>query len=210
MKKTSIMNFSHFKEVKMKSLFAFLLVLSSFFITTPLFAAQSWGVDTSHSGIYFDVNHIFVPTKGNFNTYNADIKFNPDDFTASSFFIEVAVKSIFTNNAKRDKHLLSEDFFSAKDYPKITFKSSSIEKVSATGYNLNGTMTMKGVSKEITIPVIFHGVKDHPAVKGKKVAGLSGKFTLNRLDYNVGNGKFADIGVVDKNVEVEIELMLSK
>lgn len=194
----------------MKSLFTFFLALSCLFITVPLFAAQSWEVETTHSGIYFGVNHIFVPAKGYFNQYNADIRFDPDDLASSSFFIEIAVKSIFTNDAKRDKHLLSKDFFSARAYPKITFKSNSIEKVSDSRYNLKGTMTMKGVSKNITIPVTFHGVKNHPSVKGTRVAGLSGKFTVNRLEYNVGDGKFADLGVVGKNVEVEVEMMLLK
>ncbi len=137
-------------------------------------------------------------------------RFDPQDLASSSFSMEIAVKSIFTNDAKRDKHLLSKDFFNARDYPKITFKSSSMEKVSDTQYNLTGTMTMKGVSKQITIPVTFHGVKDHPSAKGTRVAGLSGKFTIDRLMYNVGDGRFADLGVVGKEVDVELEMMLLK
>nr|WP_319394984.1 YceI family protein [uncultured Desulfobacter sp.] len=194
----------------MKSLFTFILVLFCLFITTPLFAAQAWTLDAVHSGIYFSVNHIFVPAKGFFNDYDADIRFDPQDLASGSFSMEIAVKSIFTNDAKRDKHLLSKDFFNARDYPKISFKSSRMEKVSDTLYHLKGTMTMKGVSKQITIPVTFHGVKDHPSQKGTQVAGLSGKFTVDRLAYNVGDGRFADLGIVGKDVDVELEIMLLK
>ena len=193
----------------MKSLFTF-LVFSCLFITTPLSAAQDWKADTNHSGIYFSVNHIFVPVKGHFNEYNADIRFDPQNLVSSSFSMEIIVKSIFTNNAKRDKHLLSKDFFNASEYPKITFNSSSIEKVSDTKYNLKGTMTIKGVSKEITIPVTYHGSKDHPSEKGTSVAGISGKFTIDRLGYNVGDGRFADFGLVGKDVDVEVEMEILK
>lgn len=185
------------------------LVLTAFFIglSTPIHAAEAtWEIDKDHSGFHFGVKHIYAPVKGYFADYKGTVTFSPDNPTASNFTFDIQVKSIATGNSKRDKHLLSEDFFSAKKYPLITFRSSSVTTGPDGELLVKGTLTMRETSHEITLPLVFHGSKPHPAMKGSSVAGFTGGLLINRLDYKVGNGKFAEMGLVDKDVQINVGL----
>ena len=119
---------------------------------------------------------------------------------------KVMVKSINTGNGKRDGHLKSGDFFDAKKYPKMTFTTTSVKHVKDDMYEVEGKMTVKDVAKTVSVPFTLLGVTDHPFDKGSQVAGFEARMTIDRLAYNVGGGKFYDMGVVGKDVEVFITL----
>jgi len=173
--------------------------------------AASWDLDEPHANIYFGVDHIFTQIRGQFDDFSATINFDPDNLAASSFFFEIEVDSINTHNAKRDKHLRSADFFNEADFPVIRFQSKTITATGENTYDVAGTLTMKGQDYDFTLPLTLAGVKDHPMMKGAKVAGFNGKLTIDRLEYGVGNGKFYKLGVVDKDVEIVVGLeVLSK
>lgn len=169
-------------------------------------AVRSWELDKAHSNFYFSVGHIFSVVQGHFNDYSGEITFDPDNLAESRFFFEVKVASVDTNIAKRDKHLQSADFFDEGQFPVMTFESTGITDAGNGVYEVAGNFTVKGQSHEMVLPLSFGGVKGHPAAKEKEVIGFNGKVTIDRLAYKVGNGKFYDMGVVGKDVEIFVTL----
>lgn len=169
---------------------------------------KSWDQDKAHSNIYFSVDHVFAKVHGHFNDFKVKVNFDPANLAESSFFFEIKVESIDTNITKRDKQLKSRDFFDASEHPLITFQSGKITEVDNGRYNVSGKLNIKGKEYDFVLPLSFAGIKDHPAVKGKEVVGFNGKITLDRLEYNVGGGKFYKIGVVGKDVDVLVSLEL--
>lgn len=172
--------------------------------------APQWKIDPAHAGVYFSINHIFSKVKGYFQDFEGQIFFDPDNLGESRAVFRVKVNSINTNNTKRDGHLQSDDFFNAKRYPEMRFESSSITHVNGTQYLVNGTMTLKDVSRKIKLPFTFFGTKPNPFDPKQEVAGFEAKMTIDRLDYNVGNGKFLEMGVVGKDVDILITIEATK
>ena len=171
-----------------------------------LAAARTWELDKAHSNFYFSVEHIFSKIQGHFNEYTSEVNFDPANLAESRFYFAIQTASIDTNIAKRDKHLQSADFFDASKYPLMTFESTRITDTGNGRYEVLGKFMVKGVEYELTLPLVLAGIKDHPAVKGKEVAGFNGKVTIDRLAYKVGSGKFYDLGIVGKDVEIFVSL----
>ena len=196
------------KFIKQVTITAMLTLIGA---TSAFSAAQSWNLDTAHSNVYFSVDHIFSKVNGHFNEFTTDIKFDPADLEGSKFDFEIQVSSIDTNIGKRDKHLQSGDFFDAATYPLMTFKSSKISDKGNGMYDVAGTLTVKEKDYDLILPLKLEGVKEHPAKKGTDVAGFNGRITIDRLAHGVGSGKFYDMGVVGKDVDVFVSLeVLSK
>jgi polyisoprenoid-binding protein YceI len=184
-----------------------ILIFSVIFILSPAHAAApEWGLDFDHTGFYFSINHIYSTVRGHFDKYEGTVMFSPDDLANSRFDFEVEMESVNTNNSKRDRHLNSEDFFDSKKYPTMSFKSRAIKHVKDNQYTVDGTLTIKDVSKEIVVPFTFFGIKDFPFDKKSEVAGFEARMTLDRLAYNVGSGKYVDMGVVGQEVDVLISM----
>lgn len=169
-------------------------------------SAKSWEVDKAHSGLVFYVDHIFSKVFGQFKTFDADIAFDPDHLDESSVVITIQVDSIDTGIAKRDKHLLSADFFNAGKSPEMVFTSKSITKESDSLYSVTGALEVKGKSYPLTLPLQYLGPKDHPMMKGSLVAGFNIDLTLDRLAYGIGDGTFFEKGVVGKEVVVQLSV----
>ncbi|MEE4243391.1 MAG: YceI family protein [Desulfopila sp.] len=189
-----------------RSLFLSLLLTLFIGVQSGFAKAPAWEFDKDHSNFYFSVDHIFSKIRGHFEDYSGAINFDPANLEESSFLFEIKVDSINTHIAKRDKHLLSDDFFSAADFPLMRFQSSSISKSGDNSYNIAGTFTVKGKEYDLTVPLTLVGVKEHPMMKGTEVAGFNGTLTIDRLAYGVGSGKFYEYGVVGKDVEIFISL----
>ncbi len=187
-------------------LFLSLVLLFIFSVQNINAAIKSWELDTAHSNFYFSVDHIFSKVNGHFDAYSGEIAFDPNDLENSKMAFTIKVKSINTNNGKRDKHLLSKDFFDAQKFPTLIFVSSKITKTSENHYDVHGMFTVKGESYDLVIPLELVGIKDHPMEKNKEVAGFSGRLTIDRLAYGIGTGKFVDYGVVGKDVDIFISL----
>ena len=173
-------------------------------------APSEWNIDPAHSGVYFDVRHIFATVRGQFNDYTAKFIFDPESNYTSSCEFEVKVKSIDTNISQRDTHLRSEDFFAAKKFPTMTFKCTRINQLEGNKFEIVGNLTVKDVTKEIKVPFTYFAVKDNPGKPDEMVAGFEGTFTIDRLEYNVGNGSFYKMGLVDKDVHITVSLEVLK
>jgi polyisoprenoid-binding protein YceI len=169
-------------------------------------ATPNWSIDPAHSGVYFDVQHIYATVRGNFEKYEGNIQFDPPSVRDGRVALEVRVKSINTNHGKRDGHLLSDEFFDARNYPLMIFRSTGIEHVEGDAYILEGVLTIKDVSKRVKVPFKFFGVQQNPFNPKEEVAGFEARMTIDRLAYHVGNGKFFEMGVVGKEVNILISL----
>jgi polyisoprenoid-binding protein YceI len=185
------------KKIQVLALFAVLLS------STAVFAADTFKIDPAHSSFSFSVRHMMISNvPGEFDTFSGQITYSPTDVAASTANLTIETASINTRNDKRDAHLKSPDFFDAAKYPAITFVSTKF-----TAAAITGNLTMKGVTKEITIPVTIAGpVK---TMKGGQSIGITGSVVINRQDFGVSWNKALDQGgwVVanDVNVSVSIE-----
>lgn len=182
------------------------LILSLLLLGQTHVMAQEWKIDPIHSGILFEIKHIYSTVRGHFSAFSGDVFFNPDNLGKSKFDFAVKVDSINTNNGKRDTHLRSDDFFAANKYPVMTFKSSRVSHAGGNKYVLEGKMTIKDVTKDMVLEFIYWGQKENPFKKNEMVAGFDTRFNINRLDFHVGDGKFYKMGVVGKDVDVLISL----
>lgn len=168
---------------------------------------MAWVIDNVHTHVGFAVKHMMVSTvRGQFKSYGGSVELDPQDFTKSKFRGEVEATSIDTNNADRDNHLRSNDFFDASNHPKITFESRSIRSKGGSEYVVTGDLSIRGVTKSVDFEVEFHGTNKNPY--GKTVAGVSAHTTINRRDFGVSFNAALETGglVVADKVKIEIEL----
>jgi polyisoprenoid-binding protein YceI len=120
--------------------------------------------------------------------------------------IEIKAVSIDTRNEQRDGHLRSNDFFSMDEYPLITFKSTGVKETSETGFDLTGDLTVRGVSKPVTIPFTFEGAATDPF--GNFRAGFEGSVQVNRKDWGINWNAPLEAGgvLVSEKVTLEFEI----
>lgn len=174
-------------------------------------AQTKWTVDKSHSKVQFTVTHLVISeVTGQFKSFDADIEASKDDFTDAKIDFSADVNSINTDNEARDKHLKSDDFFNAEKFPELTFKGKSFTKVSGKNYKLVGDMTIRDITKEVTLDVIYNGTVKDPW--GNTVAGFKIKGELNRFDYNLKWNTLIEAGgaVVGKTVDMVVDLEIKK
>lgn len=163
--------------------------------------ATTYTVDPVHSQVGFTVRHLVSKVKGNFSEFTGKIVLDPEKLEASSAVGEIKIKSVNTNNAKRDGHLQGDDFFKASHNPLMTFKSTSWKAAGENTYTVVGDLTFAGVTKPVTLKVVKTGEADNPMTKGK-VAGFEATGTLNRSDWGMSYGK----GLVGEEVTLAIEI----
>lgn len=167
--------------------------------------APTWNIDNKHTSISFEVTHFFTPVAGSFKDFEGSLNFDPDNLAGSSAEFTVQIASVETDNEKRNGHLQSEDFFYAKKYPEMKFISTSFTK-DDNNYTLNGNLTIRDITKEISIPVKLLGIGDHPMKKGKLITAMRAEFSLNRNDYGVGSGSWAATAVVGDEIKISVLL----
>lgn len=185
----------------MKSTNRRLLALVLVLLALPVVAAaeaSTWTVDRTHSDVAFQVRHFLTPVRGEFNDFDGVVVYDPEDPAASRVEVTVQAASIDTDNERRDGHLRSDDFFAAETHPTLTFKSKKVEQ-GADGLAVTGDLTIRGVTKEVTVPVEVLGVM------GDK-AGFSTRFVIDRLDYGVSWNNVLDQGGAVLGDEVTIDL----
>lgn len=166
--------------------------------------AASYELDTSHSTIGFGVKHMVVTTtKGQFTDYTGGFEYDAADPSSLKANATIKVASVDTANQKRDDHLRNSDFFDAEKYPEITFVSTEAEAV-GDQVVLTGDLTIKGVTKQIKLPLTVNGPITDPW--GNIRVGLEGKTKINRQDFGITWSKSMDGGglVVGDDVTLDI------
>jgi polyisoprenoid-binding protein YceI len=185
-----------------------ILVSTVFLATVPLFAAtETYNVDKVHSAVEFKIRHLISTVGGKFTDFAGTINADRANPTNSTVEFTIQTASIDTATPDRDKHLRSADFFDADKYPTITFKSVKLAPTKTKDtYDVTGDLTIRGVTKRVTIPVTFGGFAKDPW--GNDRAGFELNTTLNRKDYGVNWNKALDQGgyLLDDDVKVVINL----
>ncbi|MFN4233273.1 MAG: YceI family protein [Bacteroidia bacterium] len=172
--------------------------------------ATKWKLDKSHTSVNFSINHFFSAVTGKFTSFDGDFYFDPNNLQGSKAEFTIAVKSVNTDDSKRDNHLQSADFFDAKKYPNMTFKSTKIESKSEKEYLVHGKLTIKDKTKDVVLPMKITGEMEHPMMKGTLILGLVIETTINRTEFGVGTGNWAATMVVGDEVKIHIPMELNR
>jgi polyisoprenoid-binding protein YceI len=186
----------------MKTRFA--VLAAALAVASPTFAAETYQFDKAHTTVGFQVRHIFTMLGGKFQEFSGTIEVDRAKPEASSVEFKIQADSIFTNEPKRDAHLKSPDFFDVASHPTITFKSTSIKANGKDSWLVTGDLTMRGVTKQVTLPVAFLGEGKDPW--GNEKMGFETSTTLNRQDYGISWNKTLDQGGVLVGDEVEVQV----
>lgn len=164
-------------------------------------------IDPAHSIIGFAIRHLEINwVEGRFKDFTGMIHYDDTDITKSSVEFTAKVESIDTGIEPRNKHLRTADFFEVEKYPEMTFKSTRVERKGKTGGILHGDFTLKGVTKQVSLPFTITGaIKDG---QGNTRFGVDAQTTINRRDYGINWGKPLSGGGIDVGNEVNIRLQL--
>ena len=199
------------KKEKLKDMKKTLILAAALLINSALFAQTKWSVDPVHSSVKFSVTHLFISVvEGQFKKFDGTVATKTPDFSNSEVNFTVDVNSIDTDNENRDKHLKSPDFFDAEKYPSMTFKSTSFKKLSGNKYQLNGNLTLHGVTKPVKFNVTYGGIaKDG---YGNTKAGFKASTVINRFDYGLKWNNLTEAGgaTVGKDVTIDLRLQFAK
>jgi polyisoprenoid-binding protein YceI len=166
----------------------------------------TWNIDPSHSEIVFKVKHMMISTvTGNFEKFEGNVETSHADFKHANFSFSADIDSVSTNNKDRDNHLKSDDFFGAENFPKLTFKSKSFD-----GEKMVGDLTIKGVTKEITLETEYNGTAVDPY--GQTKAGFEFEGQVNRKDFGLTWNAVTEAGsiVVSDKVKLIASLQFIK
>lgn len=157
-------------------------------------ATNQWVIDPAHSQIQFKIRHLLISNiTGAFSKFDGHfVTGEHDNFNDAYFTIKLDVYSIDTNNRDRDEHLKSADFFDADAYPEIEFLSTSFTHIEGDKHKLTGNLAIKGVTKEVTLDVLFGGIaKDGFGVDR---AGFEITGDINRNDFNIHSNDVTEAG----------------
>lgn len=162
-----------------------------------------WVLDPTHSEVQFKVKHLMISTvTGQFKQFEGSLETTGNDFVTAKTSVSVDVSSIDTNNEQRDAHLRTNDFFDTANYPKLTFQSEKIEQIGEENFKLLGTLTLRGVSKEIILDAELGGVVRD--LMGNEKAGFSISGKVNRKDFGVSWGMLTETGGIAVSDEVKL------
>ncbi|MFT4734549.1 MAG: polyisoprenoid-binding protein YceI [Algoriphagus sp.] len=165
-----------------------------------------WTIDNTHSEIAFKVKHMMISTvTGHFEDFEANAKTDGDNFNNAVIAFSAKTNSINTKNNDRDTHLKSDDFFNSEKYPEMKFVSKSF-----TGGQLIGDLTIRDVTKEITLDAELNGIAVDPY--GQTKAGFEIKGEINRKDFNLTWSAVTEAGsiVVSDKVRLVIDVQFIK
>src|SRR4051795_1267781 len=155
--------------------------------TAPASLAElsgTWTLDPAHTRIGFVARHAMVTkVRGAFNEFEGTATLDPANPANSSALLTITAASIDTRNAQRDEHLRSNDFLAMEDYPQISFVSTGVRQIDEDTFELTGGLTVKGVTKTVTIPFTFEGAARDPF--GNLRVGFEGAVTISRKDYGI-------------------------
>jgi polyisoprenoid-binding protein YceI len=183
------------------------LVLASLLVTTPVLAeAATWQIDPAHASIEFKVRHLMVAwVKGTFPTVEGTVEIDEADLAKAKVSVTLDTAAIDTNNAKRDEHLRSADFFDVARYPTMTFASKKVLLDNGRVSKVIGDLTIRGTTREVTLDI----GELTPAIRdpwGNQRRGATATATINRKDFGLTWNKVMETGGVAVGDEVKISL----
>ncbi len=175
--------------------------------SVPTALTGSYTIDPSHSRVGFIARHAMVTkVRGSFNDFEGSGYFDAENPANSRAKLTIKAASIDTRNADRDNHLRSNDFFDMETYPELTYASTAVEPLDAEHYRVTGDLTIKGVTKPVTIDFEYTGTAVDPY--GNTRVGFEGKATINRKDWGVNWNAALEAGglLVSDSVTLELDV----
>jgi polyisoprenoid-binding protein YceI len=180
-------------------------------IAVTLGAADITGdyvLDVAHSRLGFVARHAMVTkVRGAFNDFEGTAHLDGDDPTKSSASVSIEVASVDTRQPQRDDHLRTNDFFDAATYPKITFVSTSVEKLDEENFRMTGDLTIKNVTKPVVVDFEYSGSATDPF--GNQRVGFEGSTVINRKDFGVNFNAVLETGGVMVSEKITLEFEIS-
>ena len=159
---------------------------------------STWAIDPTHSDVTFKIRHMMISTvSGQFEEFSGTVETENEDFSGANVHFSAKIDSVNTKNEDRDNHLKSDDFFNAEKYPELTFKSKSYD-----GNQLIGDLTIRDVTKEVTLDTSFNGVVTDPYGQTKAGFEITGK--INRKDFNLTWSAVTEAGKIVVSDEVKL------
>ena len=171
----------------------------------------TYSIDTTHSEVQFKVKHLVISTvSGHFQKFEGSLETNEADFSDAKIKFSADVNSIDTNNEQRDGHLKSDDFFNAEKFPSLTFVSKELKKEGLNNYKLIGDLTIRDITKTITLDTEYTGLAVDPWGNTKIGFEVTGK--INRLDYDLKWNALTEAGgaVVSSEIKLALNIQLVK
>ena len=176
--------------------------------TLPSTMTGSYTIDATHSRVGFVTRHAMVTkVRGSFNEFAGTGYFDAENPAASRIELTVQAASIDTRNVDRDAHLRSNDFFDMENHPEIRFVSTAVEHVDTDNYRVTGDLTIKGVTKPVSVDFEYTGTAVDPY--GNQRVGFEGKTTINRKDWGINWNAALEAGGVLVGEKVVLELEVS-
>ena len=167
-------------------------------------AVTHYLLDQSKSALEFGFEQAGARNKGKFTRFPVIFDFSPDNLAGSRLEVTVEIGSLDTGDSERDDTLRSADLFAAAKYPQAHFTAAQFAKT-ATGYEAIGKLTIRGVTRDLRVPFTFRTADEHGVTAGY----MSGKTTLRRLDFGVGQGDWKATDQVGNDVGVSFALRLT-
>jgi polyisoprenoid-binding protein YceI len=188
------------------------LVLATLALASGSAFAADYTVDPAHTRVGFAISHLAVSkVRGTFGTATGTVSYDPANIPATKISAKVGIASIDTDEAKRDEHLKSPEFFDVAKFPEMSFTSKSVKNVTKDSFDVVGDLTIHGVTKEATLTVatFTQEVKDP---WGNVKVGTSAKGKINRKDFGLTWNAALETGgfVVGEDVEIELDVELTK
>lgn len=167
----------------------------------------NWEVDQDHSSVEFSVAHLMINRiKGVFGQFQASLSFDPNDLTTMGIQASIDANSITTRQPQRDEHLRSGDFLDAAKYPTIAFQTTGCIPAGERQYDLEGNLTLHGVTKPVTFHTVFEGLNKDP--RGRERAGFYSTASIKRNEFGLTFNSPLETGGMIVGNEVRIELYI--
>ena len=172
-------------------------------------AAETYVIDASHSSVGFSIRHFVSKVPGKFNQFAGAIVFDRANPAASSVEATIQIASIDTANQRRDDHLRNPDFFDVTKFPTMTFKSTAWKKTGENTHDVTGQLTLKGVTKEVTLKVTALGFG--PGMGGAQLSGWEATTTIDKKQFNMPDPAMLDAALGDDvTITINIEAGMKK
>jgi polyisoprenoid-binding protein YceI len=172
---------------------------------------NNWNIDAAHSGINFAIRHMVVSkVRGRFASFTGKLRLDDGDLTRSSVEATIDASSIDTGTAKRDEHLRSADFLDVGRFPELRFQSSRIEKVGGDRYRVVGNLTIRDVTREVTLEAEYAGRGTDPW--GNERVAFAASTAIDRKDFGLGWNQALEAGgvLVGDRLEIELDVQVVK
>ncbi|RKH45811.1 YceI family protein [Corallococcus sicarius] len=174
-------------------------------------ATNLWNIDTTHTGIHFNVRHMVIAkVRGSFQQFSGTLTLDDENLAASAVSVRIDTASINTGVSQRDNHLRSPDFFDVEKFPAITFESTKVEKGSGTGLRVTGKLTIRDITREVVLEAEALGVGKDPW--GNLKAAFEAKTSVDRRDFGLTWNQALEAGgvLVGEKIEITLEVQAAR